>query len=141
MLYIANDHAGLELKMQLITFLRTQNIAVQDLGTDSPNSCDYPDYAHLLAQNVAERPENRGILICGSGVGVSIAANRHKNVRAALCWLPQIATLARQHNDANVVCLPARFIDAGLAQEVVTQFLATAFEGGRHQTRVSKIEL
>ena len=141
MLYIANDHAGLELKMQLIAFLRTQNIAVQDLGTDSPNSCDYPDYAHLLAQNVAERLENRGILICGSGVGVSIAANRHKNVRAALCWLPQIATLARQHNDANVVCLPARFIGFELAQEVVTQFLATAFEGGRHQTRVSKIEL
>jgi ribose 5-phosphate isomerase B len=142
MLFIASDHAGFELKNELIRLFQENNIytAPVDLGTDGLASCDYPDYAHALAAHVVNDVNSKGILICGSGVGVCIAANRHAGVRAALCWQLQIAVLARQHNDANVLCLPSRFVGETAAWEIVRAFLDTNFEGGRHQQRIDKID-
>ena len=136
---IGADHAGFERKLHLIGYLQTQNIAVADLGTYTLASCDYPDYAHDVAAAVAEQTADRGILICGSGQGVAITANKHANIRAALCWNAEVARLARAHNDANVLCLPARFVTATEAVEIVAAFLQTPFEGGRHQQRIDKI--
>lgn len=136
---IASDHAGLALKAEIKTLLTKQGLTVVDLGTDSAKSVDYPDFANALAQSLAWGEAGRGILICGSGVGISIAANRHRHIRAALCTSGLMARLARQHNDANVLVLGARLTGADIAEDCVLQFLNTPFEGGRHQRRVEKL--
>lgn len=137
---LASDHAGFELKELLEQELLGKAYVVVDLGTDSATaSVDYPDYGFAMARWIAEEPDRRGILICGSGIGISIAANRHPKVRAALCHDHLSATLARQHNDANVLCLGARLITPDVAKECLNTFLTTAFEGGRHSERVQKL--
>lgn len=137
---IAADHAGFELKQQIIAYLQQLGWTVEDFGTHSLDSVDYPDVVHPLASRIQEGQLAQGILICGSGNGVNITANRHAGIRSALCWKPEIARLAREHNDANIVALPARFITLEEAKAIVDAFLSTAFEGGRHQRRVEKIE-
>lgn len=134
---IGSDHAGYELKEYLKENI--EGIEFVDLGTKSEESCDYPDYAHPVAEKVETKSVEFGILICGSGNGISMAANKHKGIRAALCWNKEIAELARQHNDANIVSLPARYVSKEEALEIVKKFLNTPFEGGRHQRRVDKI--
>ena len=136
---IANDHAGFGVKLVLKKWLEDHAYIVNDLGTYSEESVDYPDYAHHLANEVASHPDEMGILICGSGNGVAITANKHKEIRAALAWNTEIAALARMHNNANVLCLPARFITQQEAIAIVKSFFDAEFEGGRHQKRVDKI--
>lgn len=136
---IGCDHAGFEYKEQLKAYLILQGYSVNDHGTYSLDSVDYPDFAHLVAADAANNQTDFGILICGSGNGVCMAANKHQQVRAALCWNVELGKLARQHNNANVLCLPARFIAYELAQEIAEAFLGTEFEGGRHLNRVNKI--
>ncbi|MCL1850699.1 MAG: ribose 5-phosphate isomerase B [Bacteroidetes bacterium] len=136
---IASDHAGFELKQFIISEI--QNINWKDEGCYSSESVDYPDFAHKVAVFIAENPAEKGILICGSGNGMQMTANKHPNVRAALCWSKEIAALARAHNDANILVLPARFISQEETVEIVTTFLKTPFEGGRHEKRVEKINL
>lgn len=136
---IGSDHAGFEYKSALVQFLQSKNIEVKDFGTDGPASVDYPDYVHPLCQYIEEGNCDFGILICGSANGVAITANKHQQIRAALCWENEIAALARQHNNANVVCIPARFISTDEAKKIAETFLSTDFEGGRHQNRVDKI--
>ncbi len=137
---IASDHAGFELKERLRTSLAEMGYAVQDIGTHSTASTDYSDYAHPLAQEVSSGEAERGILLCGTGLGMSYVANRYPGVRAAVAWTPEIATLARKHNDANVLVLPARFVSDEDAIAIVRAWLNTEFEGGRHTRRVEKIE-
>ena len=136
---LGSDHAGFARKQALKTWLEGQGYAVQDFGTHSEASVDYPDFAHPLAAAVAAGVPALGILLCGSANGVCITANKHAGVRAALAWLPEIAVLARQHNDANVLCLPARYVSDAEAAAIAGAFLGAAFEGGRHQARVDKI--
>lgn len=136
---IGGDHAGFEYKQAIIQALQDGGHEVQDFGPFSDASVDYPDFAHPLATAVEKGDCTLGILICGSGNGVAITANKHQGIRAALCWNEALGELARQHNDANVLCLPARFIDLQLAQSIVDKFLNTSFEGGRHLNRVNKI--
>lgn len=138
-LYIGSDHAGYSTKGKIIKALEEMGYKIKDFGTFSERSVDYPDYAHPVAEAVEKNNYSKGILICGSGNGVCITANKHKNIRAALCWTTEIATLARMHNDANIVCIPARFISVKLAADIVKIFLTTEFEGGRHEKRVKKI--
>lgn len=138
---VASDHAGYELKTKVIKHLESKGCVVHDFGTDSAESVDYPDYAHKLASAVESGSCQFGIAICGSGNGVNMTVNHHRKVRGALCWTPEIAALARQHNDANIISLPARFIEASIALQMVDVFLSTDFEGGRHQKRVEKIDL
>ncbi len=138
---VASDHAGYELKTKVIKHLESKGCVVHDFGTDSAESVDYPDYAHKLASAVEGGSCHFGIAICGSGNGVNMTVNHHRKVRGALCWTPEIAALARQHNDANIISLPARFIEASIALQMVDVFLSTDFEGGRHQRRVEKIDL
>ena len=137
---IASDHAGFELKEKLEDALKKLGYEVEDLGTNSPESTDYADYAHPLARRVSTGDASRGVLLCGTGLGMSYAANRHPNVRAAIAWTAEIAKLAREHNDANVLVLPARFVSAEEAMSILETWLATPFEGGRHARRVEKIE-
>jgi len=136
---IGGDHAGFEYKAAIIEFLQELVYTVQDFGTYSTDSVDYPDFAHPVASSVEDQSNDMGILICGSANGVAITANKHQGIRAAICWLEEISALARQHNNANVVCIPARFIDLDLAKRIVKTFLTTDFEGGRHENRVNKI--
>ncbi len=136
---IGCDHAGFEMKELVISFLEGKKLKFKDFGTHSPASVDYPDFAHPVAQAVQTGECAVGILLCGSGNGVAITANKHQGIRAALCWEDEIATLARKHNDANVLCIPARFVAEDIAEEMVEVFLNTAFEGGRHENRVTKI--
>jgi ribose 5-phosphate isomerase B len=136
---IAADHAGFELKTKLLPFLQQLGLSTEDLGTHSLDSMDYPDVAHPLAAAVESSEAEFGILICGSANGVAMAANKHQGIRAAICWNIEIASLARQHNNANVLCLPARFISVEEAFQITKTFLDTEFEGGRHQRRVDKI--
>lgn len=136
---IGCDHAGVSHKEAIKTHLESKGIRVMDKGTNSEASVDYPDYAHPVALAVGSGEAVMGVLICGSANGVCITANKHKNVRAALCWRDDVAALARQHNDANIICLPARFISIEEAIQFTDTFLNTAFEGGRHQNRVEKI--
>lgn len=136
---IGADHAGFQYKENIKQYLQSQGYEVKDFGTQSEDSVDYPDFAHPLAASIEEGQYERGILICGTGNGVAITANKHKNVRAGLCWNKEVATLVRQHNDANVLCIPARFVSPEAAQAMVAVFLETAFEGGRHARRVSKM--
>ena len=136
---IASDHAGFEMKQHLIHFLNRKGYEVNDIGTHSIDSVDYPDYAHALAKEIEAGNEPLGVLLCGTGNGVCMTANKHKNIRAALAWNAEIAALARLHNNANVLCLPARFISTDHAEQILDIFLNTEFEGGRHEIRVEKI--
>lgn len=137
---IASDHAGFELKEILIKELSQMNYQIKDFGTNSSASMDYPDVAHPLAKAVAERELPVGIAICGTGNGMSMTLNKHVGIRAALCWDKEISALARQHNNANICVLPARFISVETANEIVRMFLSTPFEGGRHLNRINKID-
>lgn len=137
---IGSDHAGFRLKEAMIGHLRSKGETVLDEGTHSEESTDYPEYAHKVAEDVLGSKVDLGIVICGSGNGVNITANKHKGVRSALAWLPEVASLARQHNDANVLALPARFLTEAQAKDIVDAFLGSVFEGGRHQRRVEAIE-
>jgi ribose 5-phosphate isomerase B len=136
---IGSDHAGFHYKSEILGFLQAKGFQVKDFGTDSSDSTDYPDFAHPVANAIENGEATCGILVCGSANGVAITANKHQNIRAAICWLPEIASLARQHNNANIICLPARFVSVQEAEEMVDTFLSTAFEGGRHANRVAKI--
>jgi ribose 5-phosphate isomerase B len=137
---IASDHAGFELKGKLKAKLEEMGYGVQDLGANSEAPSDYPDFAHPLAREVSDGEAKRGVLLCGSGVGVDIVANRYPHVRAALAWMPEIAELSRKHNDSNVLVIPARFVSDDSAVEILDRWLKTDFEGGRHARRVSKID-
>lgn len=136
---IGCDHAGFPYKDDLVAMLQAQGHMVQDFGTHSLDSVDYPDFAHQVALAVESGQAEYGVLLCGSGNGVAITANKHQGIRCALCWTEELAALARQHNDANVLALPARFIPEILAQAMVRIFISTPFEGGRHARRVEKI--
>lgn len=138
-LAIGGDHAGFSLKEELKRYLNEKGYEIKDFGPFSEDSVDYPDYAHPIALVIQSGEFNFGILICGSANGVNIVANKHKGVRSALCWLEKIAELARSHNDANIIALPARFIEVSEAKKAVDKFLTTPFEGGRHAQRVNKI--
>ncbi len=135
---IANDHAGTELKHFIMNAL-TNEIDWVNFGTDQTDSVDYPDHVHPLANSIESAETEWGILICGSGNGVCMTANKHQNIRAALCWNAEISALARQHNNANVICIPARFVSAEEALEIVRAYMNATFEGGRHANRVGKI--
>lgn len=137
---IGGDHAGYEYKEKLLQKLKSAGYEVKDFGPASADSVDYADFAHPLAASIEKKENYLGILICGSGNGVAMAANRHTAVRAALCWTTELAELSRQHNNANILCLPSRFVSYELAEEMVSAFLKTDFEGGRHERRVGKIE-
>lgn len=141
MIFLASDHAGFELKNALKSFLTEQKISFEDLGCNSPERCDYPDFGHKLALKVLENPANRGVGICGTGLGISMTLNRHAGIRAARSVSVEDAKLARQHNDANVLVLAGRQTAPALASEMLTTFLATEFEGERHEARIKKIEL
>ncbi len=138
---IGADHAGVNYKSFLIEALTAQGFELINKGTDSEASCDYPDYAHPVADSVESGETTFGILICGSANGVAITANKHQGIRAALCWKEEIAALARQHNNANVVCIPARYLTTDEALTIALTFINTEFEGGRHENRVNKIAL
>ncbi|MEM9895748.1 MAG: ribose 5-phosphate isomerase B [Bacteroidota bacterium] len=136
---IGGDHAGFAYKKRLIEFLKDHDHVVQDFGPGSDESVDYPDHVHPLAKSIENEENEMGILICGSGNGVAITANKHQNIRAALCWNSELAALARQHNNANVLCLAARFLAYDYAEQLTKVFLETSFEGGRHARRIAKI--
>lgn len=139
MIGLASDHAGFALKEYVKTFLTEHGLEYKDYGTYSEASCDYPDFAHALANGMAAGECERGIAICGSGEGISMTLNKHQHIRAALVWTPEIAGLTRQHNDANVLVMPGRFITNETAAEIMGLFLNTPFEGGRHIRRIEKI--
>ncbi|MCO6496544.1 MAG: ribose 5-phosphate isomerase B [Chitinophagaceae bacterium] len=136
---IGSDHAGFEYKESVIFFLKKKNIPYKDFGTHSTDSTDYPDFAHPVASAVEDGGAAFGILICGSGNGVAMTANKHQGIRAALCWTEELSELARKHNNANIICLPARFVPVEEAIKMVEVFMGTEFEGGRHERRVDKI--
>lgn len=136
---LASDHAGFELKQFVKEWLEKKGWEYKDFGTYSTDSCDYPDFAHPLGEAIESGVCYPGIAICGSGQGIGITLNKHQGVRAALCWIPEIAKLARQHNDANVLVMPGRFIDNDTADKIMTEFFNTEFEAGRHVNRVNKI--
>lgn len=136
---IGADHAGFDYKELLKKHLEQNGHQVKDFGTHSLDSVDYPDFAHPVASAVEKQEYELGVLICGSANGVAITANKRQGIRAAICWTEEIASLARQHNNANVVCIPARFVSGDLAKKITDKFLTTPFEGGRHETRVNKI--
>lgn len=136
---IGGDHAGYELKEQLVRWLEKNGYQTKDFGTHSSASVDYPDFAHPVASAVEKKEFDFGVLICGSANGVAITANKHQEIRAAICWLEELAALARQHNNANVLCIPARYVSADLAEKILDRFLHSSFEGGRHESRVHKI--
>ena len=138
---IGNDHAGPDYKFAIVDFLKSQGIEIINYGTDNLDSVDYPDFVHPVATDVNEEKVDFGILICGSANGVAMTANKYQNVRAGLCWTKEIVSLIRQHNNANILCIPARFTAIPQAIEMVKTFLNTEFEGGRHQNRVDKIPL
>lgn len=139
MIAICSDHAGYELKSIIEGYLEANNLEFEDFGTFSAESCDYPDFAHPAARAIEEGKCYPGIAMCGSGNGIAMTLNKHQGIRAALCWDTELASLARRHNDANVLVLPARFIEPALALQIVDTFLSTGFEGGRHQRRIDKI--
>jgi ribose 5-phosphate isomerase B len=136
---IGSDHAGFDYKEDLISFLEGKGLLFEDFGAHSKDSVDYPDYAHPVATAVESGNYAFGILLCGTANGVAITANKHQGIRAALCWGDEIAKLTRQHNDANIICIPARFVREGDAERMVSTFMTTEFEGGRHASRVGKI--
>ncbi len=138
-LAIACDHAGYETKEELKKWLETKGYKVQDFGTFSAESSDYPDFAHPMAESVEQGENDLGISLCGSGNGINMVANKHQGIRSALCWVPELASLAKQHNNANICAVPARFVSVEEAKAIVTAFLEAEFEGGRHQRRIDKI--
>lgn len=137
---IANDHGGLELKISIAAFLTQRGVEVVDLGTNDSQSVDYTDYAHTLADDVLSHDNTLGILICGTGIGMSLAANRHSGIRAALCTDTYMARMAREHNDANVLCMGGRVTGPGLAEHIVDTFLSGQFKGGRHLKRINQLD-
>ena len=139
MIALASDHAGYPLKEFVKRYLAENNMEFVDYGTHSEESCDYPDFAHALAEGMECGECEKGIAVCGSGEGISMTLNKHAHIRAALVWMPEIGRLARQHNDANVLVMPGRFIDFDMARAIMDEFLNTSFEGGRHERRVAKI--
>jgi ribose 5-phosphate isomerase B len=139
-IYIGSDHAGVDLKKLAVDHLTKMGFTVQDLGPFNHDSVDYPDYAHPVAERVQADGSSKGVLICGSGNGVAMTANKHEHIKAALCWTPEIAQLAREHNNANILVLPARFVSEALALQMIETFFTTDFEGGRHSKRVNKID-
>ena len=136
---VGADHAGYEYKTMIVEMLEAKGFAVKDAGTHSKDSVDYPDFAHPVSEAVESGEAACGILICGTANGVAITANKHQNVRAAICWTDTVALLVRQHNNANIICIPARFVSPPTAEEMVNIFLSTPFEGGRHQQRIEKM--
>lgn len=136
---IGNDHAGTNYKNTIVAYLKKQNITVNNHGTNNEDSVDYPDFVHPVAEEVEQQNADLGIIICGSGNGAAMTANKHQDVRAALCWNTEIVTLARKHNNANILSIPARFVSIDEALEMVKVFLSTDFEAGRHERRVEKI--
>jgi ribose 5-phosphate isomerase B len=138
---IGSDHAGFDYKEDLISYLEGKGFPFKDFGTHSKDSVDYPDFAHPVADAVEKNEASFGILLCGSANGVAITANKHKGIRAAICWGEEIAKLSREHNNANVICIPARFVREGDAEKMVDIFMRTPFEGGRHERRVEKIAM
>lgn len=138
-LAIGNDHAGSDLKKKIVNLLKDQNIEVINYGTDQNESVDYPDFAHPVGKSIQENKVDLAIVICGSGNGVNMVVNKYSKVRSALCWNTELAGLARSHNNANILAIPARFVSEEVAIEMVNTFLTTPFEGGRHQNRVEKI--
>lgn len=136
---IGNDHAGTDYKNNLVALLTSMGHEVHNYGTDHNSSVDYPDHVHPVAQDVDQKKADLGVLICGSGNGVCMTANKYQNVRAALCWTAEIAALARVHNDANIICIPARYVSLDEAKTMLEKFITEPFEGGRHQNRVNKI--
>ena len=136
---LASDHAGYELKEYIKTWLEAKGYSFKDFGTYSAASCDYADFAHPLALAVESGECYPGIAVCGSGQGIGITLNKHQGIRAALCWIPEIAHLARQHNDANILVMPGRFIDTEMADKIMDEFFTTDFEGGRHKARIEKM--
>ena len=137
---IGNDHAGTDYKFRIIEFLKSKNIEVKNYGTDSDSSVDYPDFVHPVAKDVDSQKSTYGILICGSANGVAMTANKYASIRAGICWTDEIVSLIRQHNNANILCIPARFTEIEQVLEMVDTFLNTEFEGGRHQNRINKIQ-
>ena len=135
----ASDHGGVNLRLALIEILKSEGVDVVDLGPEPGVSVDYPDFAHPTATSVETGESAFGILFCGSANGVAMTANKHEGIRAGLCWLTEVAALTRLHNDANMICIPARFVSIEAAKEMIEKFMTTAFEGGRHQNRVNKI--
>lgn len=138
-LAIGGDHAGFDYKQSLYQEMLSQGHEIEDFGTYNDGSVDYPDFAHPVASYVEANPDSKGILVCGSGNGVAMVANKHAGIRAVICWTEELARLARKHNDANIICIPARFVSPQLAKEMIHLFLNEAFEGGRHANRVGKI--
>ena len=141
MIAVGSDHAGFDYKEKIKEMLIAEGYSVNDFGTFSKDSVDYPDFVHPLAESVEKKETDFGILVCGSGQGVCITANKHQDIRAALCWTKDLAKMTRKHNNANVLCLAERYMDLTEVLEIVKTFLATEFEGGRHEKRVSKIKL
>ena len=137
---IGNDHAGTDYKFKIIEFLTSKNIEVKNYGTDTDSSVDYPDFVHPVAKAVESNTSTYGILICGSANGVAMTANKYANIRAGICWTNEIVSLIRQHNNANILCIPARFTEIEDVLKMVDTFLNTEFEGGRHQNRINKIQ-
>ena len=138
---IGNDHVGTNYKFEIINYLESEGIKVNNYGTNTDDSADYPDFIHPVAKDVEENKVDFGVIICGSGNGANMTANKHKGVRSALCWSKEIAVLAREHNNANILSIPARFTSITQAIEIVKMFLKTKFEGGRHKRRVDKIDI
>ncbi len=137
---IANDHAGYDLKIKILNYIQNKGYQVEDFGSNSNDSVDYPDYAHPLAKAIFKGVCDLGITLCGSGNGINMVVNKHKGIRGALCWIPEISRLARAHNNANVCSIPSRFVSEETAYCIVDEFLNTAFDGGRHQLRIDKID-
>lgn len=135
----ASDHAGFQTKQILIEYIKEKGIEIKDFGTYSEESCDYPDYAHPMAKSVENKEFDLGISLCGSGNGINMVANKYQGIRSALCWNVEISKLARQHNDANICAIPARFVSETEAKNIIDFFLNTPFDGGRHQRRIDKI--
>lgn len=138
---LASDHAGFALKQFVKRYLEEKKIPYTDYGTHTEESCDYPDYGHALARSIEAGECDKGIAICGSGEGIAMTLNKHQDIRAALCWIPEIAHMARQHNDANVLVMPGRYITTETARAIMDEFFTTSFEGGRHIRRVEKIPI
>ena len=138
---VGNDHAGFEIKLVVLEWLKGQGFEIRNFGTDSPDSVDYPDFAHPVAKAVEDGEHELGVLVCGSGQGASMTANKHQGIRATLCWMPEMASLARSHNDANLLCLPGRYLDRETTVKILKKFFSTPFDGGRHEKRIHKIPI
>ncbi|MEN8157949.1 MAG: ribose 5-phosphate isomerase B [Bacteroidota bacterium] len=138
---VGNDHGGYEIKLVVLEWLEEHGYKYRNFGCDSAESVDYPDYIHPVAEAVENGEYDYGVVVCGSGQGASFTANKHQGIRAALCWIPEIAELARQHNNANILAMPGRFINREEAIAIMETFFSTSFEGGRHQTRIDKAPL